>query len=295
MKLWVGLLLSATALLSQPLRELVIDAPSPAAVRTVSATYAGTVGGATYYYWVIANYPVGRSPASPPAEIRNVGILSAGSPVLVRWTDAPGATSYDVLRTDMPLLPGACNCAVATGVAATSVSDTGAALQAYTLSVASGAQMSIAINNADYPVAVPVLRLGYERLMNTLRLGTIVPASCQYGESFLKTDAPVGQKWYYCSGASFEQTAGSGGTSIISGSAALDFGSIADGTCADLTFSLLNAVAGRPVMPGWPQALPAGLFGIMAVSAQDTIRVRLCNLSGAAIDPPVLTYQAGVL
>lgn len=78
--------------------------------------------------------------------------------------------------------------------------------------------------------------------------------------------------------------------------ATLDFPSIAPGMCAsDLTMTVTGAVAGDAVTPGWPAGLPAGLVGVMRVSAANTVAVRLCNVSSGAIDPSSASYRAMVL
>jgi hypothetical protein len=78
--------------------------------------------------------------------------------------------------------------------------------------------------------------------------------------------------------------------------AALDFPSIPAGTCAaDLTFALAGAVVSDSVAPGWPNALDPGLFGLMRISSANTVAVRLCNLTGSAIDPASATYRATVV
>lgn len=80
----------------------------------------------------------------------------------------------------------------------------------------------------------------------------------------------------------------------LSGSGTIDFASIPDGGCLSNTFTLTGTAAGDPVVPGWPSTLNTGLFGSMIASATDTIQVRLCNLSGAAIDPASLVYKASI-
>jgi hypothetical protein len=79
-------------------------------------------------------------------------------------------------------------------------------------------------------------------------------------------------------------------------SAVLDFGSIAAGACsADLTFAASGARAGDAVAAGWPAGLEAGLTGTMRVSAANTVAVRLCNLSGASVNPAAATYAATIV
>ncbi|MGC9971760.1 MAG: hypothetical protein ABSE56_14350 [Bryobacteraceae bacterium] len=76
----------------------------------------------------------------------------------------------------------------------------------------------------------------------------------------------------------------------------LNFPLIANGACAaDQSFSLLGAVVGDSVAPGWPGAFEPGLLGIMRVSAADTIAIRVCNLSGAAMDPINATFRATIV
>jgi hypothetical protein len=89
-------------------------------------------------------------------------------------------------------------------------------------------------------------------------------------------------------------TGGAGGT-YLSGTATLNFPSIPPAGCAsDLTFALSGAAVGDSVAGGWP-SLPAGLLGMMLVSAPNTIAVRLCNFSGGATTPPAATYRATIV
>lgn len=86
-----------------------------------------------------------------------------------------------------------------------------------------------------------------------------------------------------------------GGSDIItesqSCSGALNFGSIAAGADAELTFTCTGAAVGDPVTPVWPTTLESGLVGMMWVSASGTMRVRLSNIQLlAAIDPAEQTF-----
>ncbi len=79
-----------------------------------------------------------------------------------------------------------------------------------------------------------------------------------------------------------------------SGSSTLDFGSIDDGTVAELTFTVTGAAVNDSIAPSWPSTLDTGLVGMMFVSAADTVTVRLLNMSGAAVDVASSTFGATV-
>ncbi|MBV9504185.1 MAG: hypothetical protein JO323_04180 [Acidobacteriia bacterium] len=82
---------------------------------------------------------------------------------------------------------------------------------------------------------------------------------------------------------------------FLTSTASLDFFSLPNLTCAEMTLPLSGAVLGDAVEPGWPAGLEAGLIGTMRVSANGVITVRLCNLSGAAVDPASATYRATIV
>ena len=90
--------------------------------------------------------------------------------------------------------------------------------------------------------------------------------------------------------------AGAGGASGAAASAALDFPNIAAGSCAaEQTFAVPGAAPGDEIAPGWPSGLESGLIGVMRVTAANTVAVRLCNLSGAALNPANATFRARVV
>lgn len=122
--------------------------------------------------------------------------------------------------------------------------------------------------------------------------GATLPATCTIGQVFFDTDAPAGQNLYGCTATNTWTVLG--GLSLTA-SASINFGEIADGACATNTLTLTGAVAGEAIAPGWPAALETGLTGVMVATATDTIQVRLCNLSGAAVNPASQTFKAGVV
>lgn len=88
-----------------------------------------------------------------------------------------------------------------------------------------------------------------------------------------------------------------GGSDIItesqSCSGTLNFGSIAAGTDAELTFTCTGAAVGDAVVPIWPTTIESGLVGMMWVSASNTMRVRLSNIQlVTAIDPASQSFAA---
>ena len=80
----------------------------------------------------------------------------------------------------------------------------------------------------------------------------------------------------------------------LTASATINLTEIGDGNCLASTITLSGAAAGDNVAAGWPAALEAGLTGSMFVSAADTVAVRVCNFSGAAVDPASATFKAAI-
>jgi hypothetical protein len=81
----------------------------------------------------------------------------------------------------------------------------------------------------------------------------------------------------------------------LTATSSLSFGAIAQASCAQLTFALTGANPGDSIAPGWPSSIEAGLAGSMFVSANNTVAVRLCNLSGSALTPAAQNFRASVL
>ena len=81
----------------------------------------------------------------------------------------------------------------------------------------------------------------------------------------------------------------------LTATSSLSFGSIAQASCAQLTFALTGANPGDSIAPGWPSSIEAGLAGSMFVSASDTVTVRLCNLSGSSLTPAAQTFRASII
>ncbi len=108
---------------------------NPAPIAFANVTVVGNGGTSTYYYWLVANYPLGSLAPSGPFSIQTAaGSLSASNYVQISFTNPLGVTSVDVLRTLSPTIPvGACACAVATTVTSGLATDQSASTNAYTV------------------------------------------------------------------------------------------------------------------------------------------------------------------
>jgi hypothetical protein len=82
----------------------------------------------------------------------------------------------------------------------------------------------------------------------------------------------------------------------LTNSATLTFSSISNNACApDQSLTVTGANPGDAVAPAWPSNLPSGVLGVMFVSSTNTVNVRLCNLSGAAVTPPSNAFRATIV
>ncbi len=82
---------------------------------------------------------------------------------------------------------------------------------------------------------------------------------------------------------------------IYSGSATLDFPSIAAGGQQELDITVTGAVSGDCVALGIPSGINAGLVFNAYVVSSNTVRVRASNITGSAIDPGSVTFKARVI
>jgi hypothetical protein len=82
----------------------------------------------------------------------------------------------------------------------------------------------------------------------------------------------------------------------LTNSGTLTFSSISNNACApDQSLTVTGANPGDAVAPAWPSSLPSGVLGVMFVSSSNTVNVRLCNLSGAAVTPPSSAFRATIV
>lgn len=83
---------------------------------------------------------------------------------------------------------------------------------------------------------------------------------------------------------------------VLSATSALDFGSVAAQSFADLTATVTGAVTGDSVALGVPvEAVTAGIVYSAWVSATNTVTVRAHNYTAAALDPASGTFKATIV
>lgn len=78
----------------------------------------------------------------------------------------------------------------------------------------------------------------------------------------------------------------------LTGSASLDFTSISQSACPELTFTVTGATTGDAVSPIKPGTLEAGLIVDMRVTAADTVTARVCKITSGSVDPANQTFGA---
>lgn len=109
------------------------DPPTPA---NINISYSGPNGPNDITYFVVATTARGIV-LSQPATLRGAGAISASNTVIVTWSAVPGATTYDLLKlVNTTGLTVPCTCRLTLATTTRAVTDTGAALQAYTLGTA---------------------------------------------------------------------------------------------------------------------------------------------------------------
>ena len=90
-------------------------------------------------------------------------------------------------------------------------------------------------------------------------------------------------------------TSGATISKILSGSASLNFPSIAAAEQADLTITVTGAAVGDEVALALPAAPAAGLVFNAFVSAANTVTIRASNITAAAVDAAAATYGVVVI
>lgn len=70
----------------------------------------------------------------------------------------------------------------------------------------------------------------------------------------------------------------------------IDFPSIPGQSCAEQTVTFTGVAVGNGIVPGWPDSLENGLVGVVRATAANTVAVRLCNVTGVAVNPASQTF-----
>ena len=123
--------------------------------------------------------------------------------------------------------------------------------------------------------------------------------SGESGQTRLYISASV-QLWT-CNGSAFLKTMdsagmGGGGSSDLTAEAVIDIGPVPDGSCVlDTTAVTVTgaALGGRPSV-GASYSLPAGVLLFAKVTGPNSMKIEICNQSGATFDPASATYYLGV-
>ena len=80
------------------------------------------------------------------------------------------------------------------------------------------------------------------------------------------------------------------------GSGTLAFGLLAAAACsADVVLSVPGAAMGDALAPGWPASLPAGVLGMMRVTAANAVSIRVCNLGSTPANVVSDSFRATVV
>lgn len=255
--------------------QVLLSAPPPAPVVSANAQTIGNRGSRVFFYWVVANFPVGKSVPYGPAQVTGAAdTLTGANYVRVVWSPVTGATTYDVLRTTTAILPnGAANIAVATAVSGTLYDNVNETINSYTVSSASTASGFWRLDNRNY--SLPVMTFSADPIVPTF-IGTALPSACVVGQKFFKTDATPGANLYLCTSAN---------TWTVNGSS---------GVCADCVLGAANLTAAnrmvRVLSSGTVTETPeftrvaTGQYQIYDPTGPDTFTVRAGSANSAAND-----------
>ena len=144
-------LLFLAQLLGQQQDVITFNAANPAPVSVISTSVSGTAGSVTYYYWVVARYPIGLVQPLTYGVVNNAPSTLNGSNFdQISFNLVPGATSYDLLRTNTPSFPGSCTCAVSTGNTSSPINDQSNTLSSYSFTSVVGSTAILRLNNRDF-------------------------------------------------------------------------------------------------------------------------------------------------
>jgi hypothetical protein len=181
---------------------------------------SGNPGYRTLYYWIVTNGIAGSSsPAGPFAVQQAPNVMSASATILGSWPPASNAVTYDVLRTSSATPPqGACNCAVATAVTTSSVTDQAESLSSYTVASLDPNYLKVPITNesmrsgrsqVNIPVPIATPRIGAPA--NPL----IADDPCSAGVYWIAPIAGSTNAWRKCDNGTLSNIGSGGGGSSV--------------------------------------------------------------------------------
>lgn len=176
-------------------------APSPISLGSLSANVIGTPGSTTYYYWVVANYPIGQSNLAGPVIVTTANTTLSGTNYVQINFNPNGATSYAVLRTTTNVAPtnGTATNAVITNSTGSPVNDQSNSLISFTLNIKIDISTNLILDNQSYAYpqlvsrSIPILTVPNVSIVASLStvnpiVGTLVEVSdglnnndCIYG------------------------------------------------------------------------------------------------------------------
>ena len=155
-------------------QSITLSAPIPPALSNLSLTIVGGLGQSTYYYHIVANYPIGHITSKGFRVVNAPTTISSSNYIQLNWNPLPGATTYDILRTTVPGVftqasSGTCSaCVVVQGVTATTYNDQSPTLSTgYTLNAPGAPTISLFLNNQDF--VIPVLYLNTQGVLTTVQ------------------------------------------------------------------------------------------------------------------------------
>lgn len=228
------LLLLSIKLGAQP-SSYPFQAGPPVPVTVASATLVGNVGNQTYFYYIIARYPIGNAVRSVPFPIVIApATLTVTNYVRISWNAVNGATGYDVLRLtgagggSFPPSGTCLNCLIVSNSNTTTYNDqSNATLGNYTVTQAPGATATLYLDNVSK--SVPTIffdspgsetfaltsRMGFDanaaRITIPNRQGASLPLTCDNGETFFLNTTFLP---YICGPANIWSTMGGGAGGI---------------------------------------------------------------------------------
>lgn len=131
-------------------QQLTLWPQNPVAPVTVFNATPSLPGATTFYYWVVSHDGSGNVGApSGPFTVQMNAAPSVSYPDALTWVNPPGVVTVDILRTTTGNDPtGSCVCAVATGLAASVLSDTVSPTTAYTVATSAN-QLPFVITNTN--------------------------------------------------------------------------------------------------------------------------------------------------